>query len=183
MLKKAMVYLGLGPDEHYDGYAESALPSQGDGLSPGHGHQGDGRRQSAAAGGRTAPSEAPFGRTVMPVPIKPGQEDAREQENDEQDIGIYPSVTRVHDAEGQISRKPHVVSPEDFQDAKEIGDCFKAGQAVIVNLQAVSRDLRRRLVDFSSGLCYGRDGKMDRVADQVYLLTPSEADYSRHRTR
>ena len=81
------------------------------------------------------------------------------------------------------SRKPYAVSPEAFNDAQEIGDRFKSGQPVIVNLQAVDRDLRRRLVDFSSGLCYAMGGKMDRVADQVYLLTPAEVEVSATPTR
>ena len=49
---------------------------------------------------------------------------------------------------------------------------------MIVNLQAVERDLRRRLVDFASGLCYALAGKMDRVADHVYLLTPADVEVS-----
>ena len=49
--------------------------------------------------------------------------------------------------------------------AQEIGDRFKSGQPVIVNLQAVDKDLRRRLVDFASGLCYGLEGEMERVAE------------------
>ena len=38
----------------------------------------------------------------------------------------------------------------------------------------VSIALRRRLVDFASGLCYALGGKMDKVATQVYLLTPAD---------
>ncbi len=54
---------------------------------------------------------------------------------------------------------------------------------MIVNLQGVERDLRRRLVDFASGLCYALGGKMDRVADQVYLLTPADVEVSSDDTR
>ena len=79
--------------------------------------------------------------------------------------------------------KPHAVGPTSFNDAQEIGDRFKSGQPVIVNLQAVDKDLRRRLVDFASGLCYALGGKMDRVADQVYLLTPADVEVSHDDTR
>ena len=54
---------------------------------------------------------------------------------------------------------------------------------MIVNLQAIDRDLQRRLVDFSSGLCYAMGGKMDRVADQVYLLTPADVEVSKETPR
>ena len=76
------------------------------------------------------------------------------------------------------SSKPSVVSPMSFDDAKDVGDCFRGGQAVIVNLQHSSREVARRLIDFSSGLCYGLDGRMERVADHVYLLTPTNVEVS-----
>ncbi|MEZ5167916.1 MAG: cell division protein SepF [Acidimicrobiales bacterium] len=79
--------------------------------------------------------------------------------------------------------KPHAVSPTSFNEAQAIGDRFKNGQPVIINLQGVERDLRRRLVDFASGLCYALGGKMDRVADQVYLLTPADVEVSSDDTR
>jgi len=53
-----------------------------------------------------------------------------------------------------------------------------AGTPVILNLQGVERDLSRRLVDFASGLCYGLRGQMERVTNQVYLLTPSDVEVS-----
>lgn len=76
------------------------------------------------------------------------------------------------------SSKPSVVTPLSFDDAKDVGDCFRNGQAVIVNLQHGSREVARRLIDFASGLCYGLDGRMERVADHVYLLTPSNVEVS-----
>ncbi len=81
------------------------------------------------------------------------------------------------------SSKPSVVSPMSFDDAKDVGDCFRGGQAVIVNLQHSSREVARRLIDFSSGLCYGLDGRMERVADHVYLLTPTNVEVSAEERR
>ncbi len=54
---------------------------------------------------------------------------------------------------------------------------------VIVNLQNVERDLSRRLIDFASGLCYGLGGTMEKVANQVYLLTPSNVEISAEERR
>ena len=76
------------------------------------------------------------------------------------------------------SAKPHVVLPASFNQAQEVGDRFKSNQPVIVNLQAVDRDLARRLIDFASGLCYGIGGQMERVAKDVYLLTPADVEVS-----
>jgi cell division inhibitor SepF len=43
---------------------------------------------------------------------------------------------------------------------------------VVLDLAGADRDLSRRLIDFSSGLCYGLGGHMEKVAQHVYLLTP-----------
>ncbi len=76
------------------------------------------------------------------------------------------------------TNKPEVVSPNRFDDVQTVADAFKAVQPVIINLQGVDRDLSRRLIDFASGLCYGLEGEMERVADQVFLLTPRGAEVS-----
>ena len=74
--------------------------------------------------------------------------------------------------------KVNVVAPSQFRDAQEIGDLVKQGDAVIVNLQTSERDLSRRMIDFCSGLTYALDGQMEKVADQVFLLAPSDVEVS-----
>lgn len=86
------------------------------------------------------------------------------------------SVVRPIPREAHV--KPHSVTPISFNDAQQIADHFKHPQPVIINLEAADRDLRRRLIDFCSGLCYGLGGQMERVADHVYLLTPSNVEVS-----
>jgi cell division inhibitor SepF len=76
------------------------------------------------------------------------------------------------------SARVHVVEPHGFNDAQEVGDRLKADQPVIINLQGSARDLQRRLIDFCSGLTYAVGGTMSRVADQVFLLTPTDVEVS-----
>lgn len=73
------------------------------------------------------------------------------------------------------SAKPAVMSPTTFNDVQEMADTFKANQPLILNLQGLDRELYRRLVDFCSGFCYVLEGKMERVTDHVFLLTPHGA--------
>lgn len=173
VLKKAMIYLGLGPDEIYEDYPAQQR-DRNRGLPRRHEEVNGLENPTTSMGPRSSSGTLAAGRTVHPIPLNPdgsyGQPgDPADRQNRSQDSRYSPM-------RGVISRKPHAVSPEGFNDAQEIADRLKSGQAVIINLQSVNRDLRRRLVDFSSGLCYGRDGKMDRVADQVYLLTPADLD-------
>jgi cell division inhibitor SepF len=91
--------------------------------------------------------------------------------------GSRPSVVRTMPSASTAARV-HVVEPRGFNDAQEVGDRLKANQPVILNLQGLDRDLQRRLIDFSSGLAYALGGSMSRVADQVFLLTPSNVEVS-----
>jgi cell division inhibitor SepF len=72
----------------------------------------------------------------------------------------------------------HVVAPSVFAEAQEIGDLIRQSSPVIVNLQLSERDLARRMIDFCSGLTYALGGQMAKVADQVFLLTPSNVEVS-----
>jgi cell division inhibitor SepF len=104
------------------------------------------------------------------------------QEGDPSGVTVRPRQgSAVRPVVSSSPRAPHTVRPRHFDHAKEVGDTFRAGQPVIVNLQDIDRDLSRRLIDFASGLCYGLDGKLDRVAHGVYLLTPSSISADEHR--
>lgn len=75
--------------------------------------------------------------------------------------------------------KPKVVVPKSFNDAQRVGDMFREPKPVIVNMQNAERDLARRLIDFSAGLCYGLGGQMEKVAKDVYLLTPADLEVAK----
>ena len=176
MLKKAMIYLGLGPDEHYENYDDPIRSTQPHAAAPGR-YPPEAAQPGVSVASGSAPGDPVLGRTVRPVHLAPAEGAPAEGDSD------FDNPVRVVHPMAAKSMKPHAVSPDAFNDAQEIGDRFKSGQPVIVNLQAVDRDLRRRLVDFSSGLCYAMGGKMDRVADQVYLLTPAEVEVSKETGR
>ena len=159
IVRKAMVYLGLTDDEYedYDAYddADVAPPAALCRAGRDHGRVGVGRAP-AEPGRRADPSN---GVTVTPRPA------------------VVRPITPMQSA------KVHVVAPAKFADAQEIGDRFKNGQPVIVNLQANERELARRMIDFCSGVTYALAGSMDKVADQVFLLTPSNVEVSAEEKR
>lgn len=77
----------------------------------------------------------------------------------------------------------HLVHPTSFNDAQEVGDKFREGFSVIMNLQSADRELGRRLVDFASGLAYGLGGSMQPVAESVFLVTPAGVQVSAEERR
>jgi cell division inhibitor SepF len=72
----------------------------------------------------------------------------------------------------------HRSEPKRFNEARDVADRYKEGSAVIMNLQSTEDSIARRLVDFASGLVYGLDGKIELVANRVYLLTPADVEVS-----
>jgi cell division inhibitor SepF len=155
-----MVYLGLVDDEEYDEY--EPYEEVGAATAPMR------RNSSADSGFETEPAVG----GVRTLPREP-----------DSGVTIQPRPTVVRPIATVQSPKVHVVAPVGFNDAQEIGDKLKASQPVIVNLQGVNRDLSRRLIDFSSGLTYGLGGQMERVAEQVFLLTPSNVEVSAEEKR
>jgi cell division inhibitor SepF len=176
--KKAMLYLGLGPDEEYDDYVPDPAPPPDYDRSP---------RAEAPATLSQAPAAAgPSGygsvRQLAPQPV----EAAPERIGPASGIGaVAPARTRgvVRPLAASATAKPQVITPSSFNDAQEVADRFKTNNPVIMNLQAADRDLARRLIDFASGLCYGLGGSMEKVAHQVYLITPTNVEVSAEERR
>jgi cell division inhibitor SepF len=81
------------------------------------------------------------------------------------------------------SARFHLVHPSSFNDAQEIGDKFKEGYSVLMNLQGTDAHLSRRIVDFASGLAYGLSGSLQPVADSVFLITPAGVQVSAEERR
>ncbi len=72
----------------------------------------------------------------------------------------------------------HMVEPKSFNDAEQIGQKFKSDIPVIINLQQADAELSKRLIDFASGLTYGLEGGIQRVAEKVFLLSPHNVEVS-----
>jgi cell division inhibitor SepF len=157
IVRKAMVYLGLTDDEYedYEVYDDT----------------------NSAPPRRIAEPPEPAGASVSAV--RPMRE-ASEPSNG---VTVTPRPAQVRPLPQVQSAKVHVVAPSRFADAQEIGDRFKSGQPVIVNLQANDPQLSRRMIDFCSGVTYALAGSMDKVADQVFLLTPSNVEVSAEEKR
>ncbi len=161
LLKKTMVYLGLLDDE-YDDYGDTYEDRGSKGFTPvarleTHNPEVDEPevRTMVAQSGRIRPlNVAGVTPTLRPQAVSPS---------------VRPITS---------DSTPKVVAPARFGDAKEIADCLKSNRPVIVNLQVAERDLQRRMIDFCSGVTYALSGEMEKVADQVFLLAPSNVKVS-----
>lgn len=85
-----------------------------------------------------------------------------------------PPVAPTPSPLGQV----HIVAPTAYDDAKEIGDKLRSAVPVIMNLQGVEDDTFKRLTAFASGLAYGLNGDVQRLAPRMYLITPPNVEVS-----
>ena len=74
-------------------------------------------------------------------------------------------------AEPELSRIV-TVHPATYNEAREIGEAFRDGIPVILNLTGMSEPDAKRMVDFSAGLVFGLRGGIERVTNRVFLLSP-----------
>jgi cell division inhibitor SepF len=70
------------------------------------------------------------------------------------------------------------VHPRQYKDAQVIAESFREGIPVIINLSQMSEPDARRLIDFASGLSQGLYGKIERVTNKVFLLSPAHVSIS-----
>ena len=69
-----------------------------------------------------------------------------------------------------------LVKPERFDDATAIADHLADRRTVVLNLEATSKEVQRRLIDFLSGAAYAHGGRIKRVANSTFIITPSNVD-------
>ncbi|MDL2288069.1 cell division protein SepF [Oscillospiraceae bacterium OttesenSCG-928-F05] len=65
-----------------------------------------------------------------------------------------------------------LVKPERFENAAEIADHLRDKRTVVLNLEQTNKDIARRLIDFLSGVAYANEGKIKKVANSTYIITP-----------
>jgi cell division inhibitor SepF len=63
-------------------------------------------------------------------------------------------------------------------DARLVGEHFRDGNPVIMNLTEMANSDAKRLVDFAAGLAFALHGAMDKVTNKVFLLSPPDIDVS-----
>ena len=172
-LRKAGVWLGLIEDEddrHYDG----------------HGYDEDFEDEAdevpAAARPRTAVAERlaearEAGRTERPT-VRPATRPSSTTSYPTRDnLALAPQVQlRERAVATEDEERRYQITtfhPTTYNEARTIGEHFRDGVPVIMNLTEMAEGDAKRLVDFAAGLAFGLRGSMDRVTNRVFLLSPA----------
>ena len=70
------------------------------------------------------------------------------------------------------------LQPRSYSEARKVGEYYREGNPVIINLDDMEEGERKRLVDFSSGLVFGLHGRIERISLKVFLLSPANVNVS-----
>ena len=147
--QKTMLWLGLGPDEMYEGMSDGVRPRSW----PPEQNRED-----------TAPSKP------IRTPIKPK---IKELLTEEKSSTIEPTGT-VRPLRPARSTNPKTEEPKSFNEVTAFADRYTSGNAVLLKLGGVEHAVARRIIDFASGLCYAEKGVIKRMGNQEYLLIPKD---------
>ena len=118
-----------------------------------------------------------------------GEHDEYVDEYDDQEATVphefEAQVTPLHRPVARVAepapmtgelRRITTIHPRSYNDARKIGEAFREGTPVIMNLSDMDDADAKRLVDFSAGLIYGLHGAIERVTNKVFLLSPSHVE-------
>lgn len=146
-LRKTMEYLGLAESDErfddYDAYPDEE-PAPRSGGATVHALREDSHQDTASA--EVAPARQHSRTPVSQVVREP-------------EVGELNRITTIH--------------PRTYNEAKTIGEAFRDGVPVIMNLTDMDDSDAKRLVDFAAGLAFGLHGSIERVTSKVFLLSPS----------
>ncbi|EXU68884.1 MULTISPECIES: cell division protein SepF [Streptomyces] len=184
-MRKMAVYLGLVEDDGYDGRGFD--PDDEFEPEPEPERERDRRRHQVVEteprperGESVRVVHPPAQREPAPLAVETGRP-ARiapvasitpERQNLEKNAPvIMPKVVS--------EREPYRITtlhPRTYNEARTIGEHFREGTPVIMNLTEMDDTDAKRLVDFAAGLVFGLHGSIERVTQKVFLLSPANVD-------
>ena len=208
-LHKVKAYFGMAPmddyeDEYYEDEDRPARPYARRPREERFEEDSYGRMESRGYEERVAAREfeREFGREMEPVPAgyrggyadEPAFRGGPRREFERPRFNTLRGATR-----GAVAMEPRrmaelfeassplakitTLRPKDYSEARTIGERFRDGTPVIMDLVSMPNADAKRLVDFAAGLAFALRGSFDKVATKVFLLSPADVDVSAEERR
>jgi cell division inhibitor SepF len=112
-----------------------------------------------------------------------GAELVQEDERSDPPLSAAPAGARPADRRPAVTQlqttdltRITTLHPRTYNEARTIGEHFREGTPVIMNLTEMVDSDAKRLVDFSAGLIFGLRGSIERVTNKVFLLSPANVE-------
>ncbi len=197
-LHKVKAYFGMAPmDDYEDEYYDDRAPSRGfprPRFDDGYGSRYDGRDYEDPRGDLREPDYPPpssyRGGYGDEPPYRGGRDFDRPSDMSRPRLGSWlrgstrgslamdPRRMAMMFEEGHPLSKITTLRPKDYSEARTIGERFRDGTPVIMDLVSMDNADAKRLVDFAAGLAFALRGSFDKVATKVFLLSPADVDVS-----
>ena len=192
-LHKVKAYFGMAPmDDYDDEYYDDRAPSRGfprPRFDDGYGHyEGRDYDDPRAEADYPPPGgyRGGYGDESRYGPVHP--RDFERSEMSRPRLGSWlrnstrgalamdPRRMAMMFEEGHPLSKITTLRPKDYSEARTIGERFRDGTPVIMDLVSMDNADAKRLVDFAAGLAFALRGSFDKVATKVFLLSPADVD-------
>ncbi|MET9495241.1 cell division protein SepF [Streptomyces sp. NPDC006552] len=194
-MRKMAVYLGLVEDDGYDGRGfdpdddfepeldpePERAPRRHDRHEPSH----------QSHNSRAAEADESVRVVQPPAPREPVRQPASVPADSGRPARIAPVASITPERQSLeknapvimpkvvSEREPYRITtlhPRTYNEARTIGEHFREGTPVIMNLTEMDDTDAKRLVDFAAGLVFGLHGSIERVTQKVFLLSPANVD-------
>lgn len=186
-MRKMAVYLGLVEEDQYDDYYYDDEPN--DRRAPTASDRASATTSDSLAVTEstrpTASTDEFSSRRYSRTPAAPTSERAtRDWRTDTTAVADtdHPAGSRsrfTHRASTERTGEPMKITtlhPRTYNDARRIGEEFRNGRPVIMDLTDLDDVDAKRIVDFAAGLVFGLRGSIERVTNKVFMLSPADAN-------
>lgn len=119
---------------------------------------------------------APVSHGATAVAVQPDEDDEPVRHAEVTPLRRTPVSQVVNEVEASAVNRITTIHPRTYNDARSIGEAFREGTPVIMNLTDLDDSDAKRLVDFAAGLVFGLQGAIERVTNKVFLLSPANVE-------
>jgi len=176
-MRKMAVYLGLVEDQGDDAYDDYREYDDYDDSRRG-GRDSRDSRDSCSRGYDSGYDDDRYSsRSVRPIPdtraVRTFRSDAPPPSNP---TSAPLADRRPSYAPAQDISRIETIHPRSYNDARRIGEQYREGVPVIMNLSELEDPDAKRIIDFAAGLVFGMRGSIERITNKVFLLSPVNVD-------
>ncbi len=175
-LRKAGVWLGLIEDDDEHAYDERAYRDSGYRSGYDEFADEDDEAEEAAPVRPRAADRVAERTTVRTLRTTGPASSTSSAYSTRDNLALAPQVQLRERAVVEDEERRYQITtlhPTTYNEARTIGEHFRDGVPVIINLTELEEADAKRLVDFAAGLAFGLRGTMERVTNRVFLLSPA----------
>jgi cell division inhibitor SepF len=162
IFKSFLNSMKLTEDDEYEDYVNEELEKESKRA----------KRSEKRAEKEAAMEEAPKTQT----PVNPVANDFRKERMSKMERSTVSKVVPIRTTPKGL--EVCIMKPTSFEDSQDICDMLLTGRATVINLEGFDDKLAQRTMDFISGSVYAINGKLHRISNCIFIVSPDTVDIS-----